>query len=329
MKILVFEYINGGGFANTDLPPTLMREGWLMLTAVLNDLNASGEHELSVLLDQRRLNAELPKGVTKIAVNPTDDVLAVFTRAIEDCDAVLPIAPETNDILLTLCSTVETAGKYLLSSSSSAVEKTADKMKTFKVLSANHIATIPSHRLDKYPHFHSQGTVIKARDGAGCENCFVCNNEDDFEKLLVSLHHPQQYVIQPFISGIALSVSALFKQGVGQLICINHQVIIIHEDQRLKLVGCEVNYELDKAPFQVVVDQVAKAFPDLWGYAGVDLIKQDEQLLVVEINPRLTSSYIGIGEALGINVAELVLQLLDGDAHIVPTKNQVVHLQFA
>jgi predicted ATP-grasp superfamily ATP-dependent carboligase len=91
--------------------------------------------------------------------------------------------------------------------------------------------------------------------------------------------------------------------------------------------GCEVNYALDKAPFQAIVDQIAKAFPDLWGYTGIDLIKQDEQLLVVEINPRLTSSYIGISDALGINVAELVLQLLDGDVHIVPTKNKVVYLQ--
>jgi predicted ATP-grasp superfamily ATP-dependent carboligase len=193
-------------------------------------------------------------------------------------------------------------------------------------LSANDIATVTSHRLDKYPHFHSQGTVIKERDGAGCENCFVCNNEDDFEKVLLSLHHPQQYVIQPFVSGIALSLSALFKEGVGQLICINHQLIKIHEDQRLKLVGCEVNCDMDKTPFQAIVDQIAKAFPDLWGYVGIDLIKSDDELLVVEINPRLTSSYTGIREALGINVGELVLQLLEGEAKIVPTKNLTIYV---
>ncbi len=329
MKILIFEYLNGGGFANMELPPALAREGWLMLKAVLDDLMASGEHELSVLLDQRRLNADLPKGIEKIAVTSTDDVLTVFTRALSACDAVLPIAPETAQILWTICSTVEAAGKCLLSSAASAVAKTADKIETFEILSAHNIATVPSHRLDQYPHFYSEGTVIKARDGVGCENCFICHNEDDFERLLISLHHPQHYLIQPFISGVTLSISVLFNKGVGQLLCVNHQMITIQE-QRLKLVGCEVNCDEDKTAFQTVVNQVARAFPDLWGYVGIDLIKRDDQLLVVEINPRLTTSYSGIRAALGINVGELVLQLLlTGDAQITPTKNETIYVHTA
>jgi hypothetical protein len=41
----------------------------------------------------------------------------------------------------------------------------------------------------------------------------------------------------------------------------------------------------------------------------------------------LTSSYTGINQALGLNVMALVLQLLDGDATPVPTKNQTIHIQ--
>lgn len=326
MKILIFEYINGGGFADAELPPTLAHEGWLMLNAVLNDLMASGEHELSVLIDSRCMDA-LPQGVNVITVQHNDDVLTLFTEALQHCDAVLPIAPETEQILWTLCTMVEKSGKRLLSSTASAVAKTADKMTTYEILLAHHIATVPSHRLDKYPHFYEQGTVIKARDGAGCENCFVCHYEDDFERLLICLRHPEHYLIQPFISGVALSLSALFKEGKGTVLCVNRQFISTHENQRLKLTGCEVNSHVDKAAFQTVVEQIARAIPDLWGYVGIDLIKQDEHLLVVEINPRLTSSYTGIREALGINVMELVLQLLDGDAKLVPTKDQTVLIQ--
>lgn len=327
MKILIFEYINGGGFADTELPPSLAREGRLMLNAVLNDLLASGKHEITVLLDKRCMN-NVPHGVNVIAVQSQDDVLAVFTDALQHCDAVLPIAPETEQILWTLCTTVEQAGKKLLSSSSSAVAKTADKMETFRILSAQHIPTVPSHRLDKHPHFYEQGTVIKARDGAGCENCFVCYNEDDFERLLVSLHNPEHYLIQPFISGVALSLSALFNNGTARLLCVNRQFISILENQRLKLTGCEVNCHVEKAPFQAIIGRIAQAFPDLWGYVGIDLIKQDDHVLVVEINPRLTSSYTGIHEALGLNIMELVVQLLAGNAHPMPTKDQTIRVQF-
>lgn len=327
MKILIFEYVNGGGFASTDLPPALAHEGFLMLKAVLHDFIASGKHELVVLLDERCMNLDLPTPITKIEVGSADDVLTVFKNALQTCEAVLPIAPETEEILWTLCTAVEKANKHLLSSSASAVAKTADKMKTFNILSKHHIATVPSHLLDQHPHFYEQeGTVIKERDGAGCENCFVCNNEDDFEHVLLSLHNPQNYVIQPFVSGTALSISALFKEGTGQLICVNRQFIKVHDNQRLKLEGCEVNCAVDTATFQTVVDQVAHAFPGLWGYAGIDLIKRDEQLMIVEINPRLTSSYVGIREALGLNIAELLLKLVDGDAELNPTENQTIHI---
>lgn len=327
MKILIFEYINGGGFADTELPPSLAREGWLMLNAVLNDLRASGEHEITVLLDKRCV-AYVPHGINIITVLPQDDVLAVFTEALQHCDGVLPIAPETEQILWTLCMTVEQAGKKLLSSSSSAVAKTADKMETFRVLSAHTIPTVASYRLDKHPHFYEQGTVIKTRDGAGCENCFVCYNEDDFERLLLSLQNPEHYLIQPFISGVALSLSVLFNNGTAQLLCVNRQFISIHENQRLKLTGCEVNCHMEKTAFQAIVERIAHAFPDLWGYVGIDLIKQDDHLLVVEINPRLTSSYTAIHEALGLNVMELVMQLLAGDAHPLPTNDQTIRVQF-
>jgi predicted ATP-grasp superfamily ATP-dependent carboligase len=47
--------------------------------------------------------------------------------------------------------------------------------------------------------------------------------------------------------------------------------------------------------------------------------------LILEINPRLTSSYAGINEATGLNVAELVLAMLNKKIPIFKkTKNHPV-----
>ncbi len=62
----------------------------------------------------------------------------------------------------------------------------------------------------------------------------------------------------------------------------------------------------------------------MWGYAGIDLIETAEQILVLEINPRLTTSFAGIDAALGVNVAEMVLQLLQGEPDINPLRNQAI-----
>ena len=73
-----------------------------------------------------------------------------------------------------------------------------------------------------------------------------------------------------------------------------------------------------------MVDNIAHALPELWGYAGIDLIETQEQLLVLEINPRLTTSFVGIREALGVNVVESVLQLLKGKPAIKTLCNQPI-----
>jgi predicted ATP-grasp superfamily ATP-dependent carboligase len=49
--------------------------------------------------------------------------------------------------------------------------------------------------------------------------------------------------------------------------------------------------------------------PELWGYAGVDLMQCEQGPRVLEINPRLTTSYAGLRQSLGINPAALVLEL--------------------
>jgi predicted ATP-grasp superfamily ATP-dependent carboligase len=62
-----------------------------------------------------------------------------------------------------------------------------------------------------------------------------------------------------------------------------------------------------------VAVMVAAAMPDLWGYVGIDFIDSAAGPLVLEVNPRLTTSYVGLRRAIGLNPAELVLGLIDQD----------------
>ena len=72
-----------------------------------------------------------------------------------------------------------------------------------------------------------------------------------------------------------------------------------------------------------LADRVAAAIPGLWGYVGVDLLLTPAGPVVLEINPRLTTSYCGLRAALGINTAALVLGLLDIEAEM-PTAGPAV-----
>jgi predicted ATP-grasp superfamily ATP-dependent carboligase len=87
-----------------------------------------------------------------------------------------------------------------------------------------------------------------------------------------------------------------------------------------------VNYTDQLEAYQILVDAIALALPELWGYVGVDLIETPEQTWVLEINPRLTTSFVGIHEALGLNVVEAIMQLVNGEPLLKTQGQQVVSL---
>lgn len=311
-----------------------------MLKALLNDFAALPAHEVVVMLDERCVAGFAAENIPIITLNATDNVLAIFKKNLNDCDAVWIIAPETDDVLLKFTQSVEKAHKLLVSNPSSAIIKTADKLQTFNSLTAHNILTIPTQYIptqrllelavfENITHFIQFPLVVKARNGVGCEDSFVIQNQTEFHLAIKQINQDKNYIIQDFVEGDALSISTLFKDGKAHLICVNRQHIGI-KNQQFKLSSCEVNIAVsDKTKFQTLLNKIAKAFPDLFGYVGIDLIVSEsptDNCYVVEINPRLTSSYSGIRQALGINVAELVLQSVNDWATINPLRNQTVFI---
>jgi predicted ATP-grasp superfamily ATP-dependent carboligase len=338
VKILIFEYITGGGFCSADLPASLTREGGLMLNALLDDFASLPEHDIIVMLDERCLAKFARENFNVIPVKATDNVFTVFQQAIKLCDAVWIIAPETYYILFNLTRCVERENKILLSNPSDLIVKTSKLLISY-LLTSDRILTPISKRLSdceflRYTNLYKLRKlivfpqIIKPITGAGCENTFLIQDEVEFHNTIKQIEEPQNYLIQPFITGDNLSLSALFNQGTAELICVNRQHLKIR-NQQLKLMACEVNIEVEnKTRFKQLLNKIAKAFPGLFGYVGIDLIVSD-LIYVVEINPRLTSSYAGINQALGINVADLVLQSMNGEAVINPLRNQTILIEIA
>ncbi len=321
MKIVIFEYLCGGGCCHTELPTSLAREGALMLNALIADF-AVLPHQMVILQDKRYSLPFLPPNAQVVLVDTHQDVLSVFRHTLENCDAAWLIAPETDQILFRFTQQVEQMGKILLSVPSTAIAKTADKWQTFQQLTAHHIPTIPTQRLIEYDLRFSAEKVIKAIDGVSCENSFLLTTHAAVTKFLMHSQQPENYIIQPYLQGENLSLSVLFKQGIAYLLCVNRQQILLQQ-QSFKLRACFVNIA-EQSFYQPLVTQIAHAFPDLFGYVGIDLITQDGKIWVVEINPRLTSSYAGIARALGINVAAAVLQLINGSIDLKTVYNQSV-----
>ncbi|MEY4768132.1 MAG: hypothetical protein RL637_771 [Pseudomonadota bacterium] len=326
MKILIFEYLSGGGFAAQALPSSLAQEGLLMLQSLLADFAELAEHQLTVLLDHR-CSIKINSIIETIIIEQSDDLELLFIKQLNKVDAVWLIIPETEQLLYRFTQYAEQANCQLFSSSSMAIHQTGDKWICFQKLIESHIPTIPSQLFNEIQNSLFFPCVIKAREGVGCQDNYVLTHLSEYTKIAPLIINKNNYLIQPYIQGIPLSLSALFYRGQAQLICINQQELTIHDCQ-FHLKGCLVNLSINPQPFDSLLSKIAIAFPDLLGYIGIDLLQIEQQLIVVEINPRLTSSYIGIRQALGINIAKIVIDLIQLPINLSPSCYQTIAINF-
>ncbi len=315
MKIFVFEYITGGGLSDQLLPKCLVNEGEIMLKALISDLSQIPHIELYITRDSRLPAHYFRKftNVQLIKVTQASDIRSIFVDLCHQCDAVWPVAPESDSILMNFSKMVDGSGAQLLNSETEAVKLTGNKLLTYQQLSCHRIPVVMTHKLFDFQWTKSGTYVIKPNDGVACENCFLVNGQEQLEHAVAFLNEPGDYIIQPFIRGRAISLSCLFKNSHGWLICVNEQKISI-VSQKISLDACKVNIALPNTDkLTDIIDRIAQAIPGLWGYVGIDLVDTGNDFVLIEINPRLTTSYAGIGRALEINVAENVLKLISGE----------------
>ena len=309
MKILVFEYLCGGGMAGQELSASLLAEGGMMLQALAYELSPLPLVQMRIPLEPRCRRISLPANAETIPIGESVDAMEILPALMADCDAVWPIAPETGGILQRIAERANAANKRLILSAPETIALCADKFATYRVLQGRQIPCVPSELLSTVAK-PVLPCVIKPIDGAGCQGNIIVRTREEFDLALNSTENPARFIVQPLLEGRAVSVSALFNQGRTEYLCCNRQQIRI-ENQGFELTGCQVNVQSPYRDFcRELLQRIAAALPELHGYIGIDLIETGQHgPLLLEINPRLTTSYVGIQPATGINVAEAVLGL--------------------
>lgn len=308
MKIFVYEHVTGGGMARAALPPGLLLEADLMVRTLIDDLFTCPGVELLTSRDARLAPLQ---GIETILVEPEDDPFAHVLRGIEASDAVWPTAPETDGVLHELSAAVLQRGRVLLGSRPEAVKLAGSKFATSRALLAAGVPAVATYELpDNLPPTPGRW-VTKPDAGAGAEGARL---EPDWRHARDRLAATAGLVAQPWVEGDPLSLSLLCAEGKSVLLSCNRQIVQLGDD-RISLAGIDVNaFADDRGEFASFGSRIAAAIPGLWGYVGIDLIMTPPGPIVLEINPRLTTSYCGLGRALGLSVAARVLELLEPGA---------------
>ena len=308
MRVFVFEYITGGGMLDSPLPPSLAEEGDMMLKALISDLVEIDGIEVVTTRDARLNKPDLPIEVHMLC--DLEDFPMAWQKCVETADAVWPVAPEFSNILMHISEAVISQGKVLLNSPPQAVQMTSSKLMTSNHLLEHGIPVVPTYKFEDGIPDHSGSWVLKPDDGVGCRGISICRDRDELCQQFKSLPQESRFVIQPFVHGTPTSLNILACNGEAMVLSVNHQRIAM-TDNGFVLLGCVVNGHLKhRARFHRLGREVVAAIPELWGIIGVDAIDSKDGLQVLEVNPRITTSYVGLKESTGINPAAMVLDLL-------------------
>ena len=286
------------------LPPSLAREGDVMLRAAINDFQLLRGCNVFTLRD-KRLGDDGMAGANTVVVKPGEYYVDKLEKLACTLDALLVIAPENNDILFSLCKRCSGRMFELFNSKVETIKLTSNKYATYRYLLAHGIPQIPTCLAVDTGDLEGEQFVMKPIDGVGCAEVSLLKSRSELQEAVVRPDRGR-YIFQPYIRGIHASLSLLCREGACLVLSCNEQYIR-EERGCLQWVKCNVNaFEGEK--FMSFGDRLAQALPGLRGYIGVDIVITGKEILLVEVNPRLTMSYAGLRAALGVNPAELILE---------------------
>jgi predicted ATP-grasp superfamily ATP-dependent carboligase len=322
MRVFVYEYLSSGaGSPSQELPVSLQREGWAMLSAVLEDLARCPGVQLATLLSPRLLlPSTCPANIACHCVSPRGEEESFRTLA-ASADWSLVIAPEFDGLLAERSRWVEQAGGRLLGSSLEAIHRAADKLKLSRLW---HTLGIPTPRLSR-----SFPLVCKPRCGAGSQATFLVRNEVELTQALQQAGEEGWQgvlMLQAYAPGLPVSVSFLgANQRLHALPAVEQR---LSNDGRFRYLGgrLPLSKDLDYRARQLA-ERAVLPLEGLHGWFGVDLILgtavdgRDDR--VVEINPRLTTSYVGLRRLACFNLGEALLAVVAG--HSLPNVEWRAH----
>jgi tyramine---L-glutamate ligase len=304
LKILVYEHITGGGMLDNPEMAALAPEGEMMLRALVGDLAAVPGVEITILRDCRLAN-DLPCRALVVQPGRFD---TVFMQALLGCEEAWPIAPEQDGVLLAITNEIVSIGRRLLGNRADAIAAASSKRATAFVLAQAGIAVVPVYAQASDVPSKVAEIVCKPDDGVGCQNTLLFGSREKLRDWFRT-HGNARTIFQPYVRGEARSLSLLCCAGRARLLACNRQNVTV-DNGVFHFHGVSVNAVADPGGrYAALANAIARALPGLWGYCGVDFIETDSGPLVLEVNPRLTTSYVGLRQALGLNPAQLVLDL--------------------
>jgi predicted ATP-grasp superfamily ATP-dependent carboligase len=293
----------------------MLREGDAMAAALAADFLRIPQTAVGVLRDARLPDFPVP-GCRQLAISSQIEERQAIEQLSRDADYTVVIAPEINGALTDRVRWVESAGGRLLSPSSEFVSRAADKNTTARLLGEQGVPTPEGTTIrpgDALPADFDYPAVLKPIDGAGSigvQRIDSASDVFDAEAMGTAAR------LETYCPGEAVGVAVLCGPSGNLALAPCRQ--LLSADGQFRYLGSETPLDQHRAQrAQSLAMAAIRCLPPASGYVGVDLVLGDaddgSDDRVIEINPRLTTSYLALRQLLRTNLAAAMLAIARGE----------------
>ena len=253
--------------------------------------------------------------------HPTlDCTLEAWLTTARECDATIVIAPELDQILPTVLMHLRTQGISVIAPSDEFVAVAADKWETSRCWYRSGVAHPATMLLDAWLEnslrlHQPSGWVLKRRWGAGGTDMRRFRDTQSLREHCHSEAIPEtcrtEWMVQPWVEGIPASLAVVALEQCHVLGAMQqHFAPLDGTSKAAAYVGG--SGPLSSCPPEALREFAIRTLQALpghpRGWIGIDfVIEQATGWRAIEINSRLTSSYLGYRQILGPNVAQAIL----------------------
>jgi predicted ATP-grasp superfamily ATP-dependent carboligase len=335
LHILLYEHISSGGLAGEDLPASILSEGFAMLNTATADFQAAG-HDVTVLLDSRlAIYGAALKTKNMLAASTKEDAKKTLLKTSKEANATLVIAPESDQVLSSIVTQLEYNNVQSLNCSPKAIEKVSNKanLQTYAASLGLPVpetlllsSTATTQEITAAITRHLQFPVIlKPTDGTSCSGLSVIDSPSQISTAVNKIKKfsaDKQFIAQQFVEGVAVSVSVISNGHQALPISLNRQSLVLKAPEADSAYsGGEVPFEstIKEAAYSVA-KKVVESTDGLNGYIGVDLVLTADTAFILDLNPRLTTSYVGLSKVACFNIAQAIVDaVVNGKLPEAPT----------
>ena len=286
MRILILESLSG---LRTEIDPRLLPEGFAMLRTMVDEFSEAGFEVFTVL--NKRLEG----------FREWFQADVIFDGGLREAlrlrpDVALVIAPESGGELERITARLRKNLIKVLGPKEEAIRRSGNKWLTYLALKGK---VNQPKTWNTLPEFDGK-LLTKPLDGVGCEGIeFFSSARTD------------HVFFQELVKGEHASCCLLMHGGDGTVLSVNKQEIRV-SDGRFRYSGSEIPLRHKRAKECAGIALEAARALNLCGFCGVDLVV-NEVPYFIELNPRVTTSFIALPRVLGTNLGKILIDtLVDG-----------------